>query len=460
MLIYFSVWSGQDTAENTPLQHCPGFQCTSATHCIPNGKRCDFEVDCLDAEDELGCLDVFLSNKPLRLNSTLKTTTPANVVTHNKTLLQSKLENESDITLSSENIVIDETDLNCLSGKTRKGLGNCTQRSNEDTGIEKEHSSNLIKNTGKQNKTNTVENMTSDINSSRKQVLVHSKNVTLKSDISQTYKEINSAEFFDPNTTSQISSVESVESVNHTLIYEHHTHLMNQSFPNFEIAGHNTSINTKVISDNKINSASDNTNHISLVVNNITYPVQNDSITMEPVTETLYRKNKTINVHKECGNTGEELTNRNLLNLQNSTDYVDHTTTFKYNSDIYSEPEITSLASVTNAYQNETVATDTTVTENISAYTVITDEYFSKGLDKNLSFGTTLRPDQKDLLEPEVFTANNITSAVSSGTEETRPSTIKTYQPITDSPEKILDIEENTTSPTNEKVNTLFTCKW
>ena len=87
MLIYFSVWSGQDTAENTPLQHCPGFQCTSATHCIPNGKRCDFEVDCLDAEDELGCLDVFLSNKPLRMNSTLKTTTPANVVTHNKTCL-------------------------------------------------------------------------------------------------------------------------------------------------------------------------------------------------------------------------------------------------------------------------------------------------------------------------------------------------------------------------------------
>lgn len=54
----------QHTVHDTPLLHCPGHQCQSGPkRCVAARKRCDRSVDCLKAEDELGCdwgLDTFI----------------------------------------------------------------------------------------------------------------------------------------------------------------------------------------------------------------------------------------------------------------------------------------------------------------------------------------------------------------------------------------------------------------
>lgn len=39
-----------------PIQECPGFKCESGiSKCLPNKRKCDRIVDCLDAEDEVNC---------------------------------------------------------------------------------------------------------------------------------------------------------------------------------------------------------------------------------------------------------------------------------------------------------------------------------------------------------------------------------------------------------------------
>lgn len=42
--------------ENKPLDSCPGFSCHSSIEkCLPMKNHCDGIVNCLDAEDEIGC---------------------------------------------------------------------------------------------------------------------------------------------------------------------------------------------------------------------------------------------------------------------------------------------------------------------------------------------------------------------------------------------------------------------
>lgn len=58
-------FSGTNHVVNgTPLLQCPGHQCQSGPkRCVSARKRCDRSVDCLKAEDELGCdwgIDTFM----------------------------------------------------------------------------------------------------------------------------------------------------------------------------------------------------------------------------------------------------------------------------------------------------------------------------------------------------------------------------------------------------------------
>jgi len=39
---------------NKPLYSCPGFSCAMG-RCLPKENRCDGIVNCLEAEDEIGC---------------------------------------------------------------------------------------------------------------------------------------------------------------------------------------------------------------------------------------------------------------------------------------------------------------------------------------------------------------------------------------------------------------------
>lgn len=54
-MLYFAEKSPISSSE--PLTSCPGFSClTELGKCLPLEKRCDRIVDCLDAEDEIGCV--------------------------------------------------------------------------------------------------------------------------------------------------------------------------------------------------------------------------------------------------------------------------------------------------------------------------------------------------------------------------------------------------------------------
>lgn len=134
-----------------PLQHCPGFQCISVPRCIPSRKRCDLEVDCLNAEDELDCLNVFLG-KPHKFNNTIRMISSVDDYVHNKTSLQSKLEKENSMALS-ENMITKDNNFNCLSDKLKEY---CPQRSDKNTDVNEE-------NRKIQTKTNFIDNALADI---------------------------------------------------------------------------------------------------------------------------------------------------------------------------------------------------------------------------------------------------------------------------------------------------------
>lgn len=65
-----------------PIQECPGFQCKSGVKkCLPNKRRCDKIIDCLDGEDEIGC--IFMRSVNENEEEVLTTTLTYNKINNN-----------------------------------------------------------------------------------------------------------------------------------------------------------------------------------------------------------------------------------------------------------------------------------------------------------------------------------------------------------------------------------------
>ncbi|KAJ0178781.1 hypothetical protein K1T71_005556 [Dendrolimus kikuchii] len=127
-----------------PIQECPGFQCKSGIKkCLPTKKRCDKIIDCLDGEDEMGC--IFMRSVMNNIGDELLTTTLAyNEINNNKNSISI---NESVISTTT----IKNTELNTI--MTENSINDNLLNENILESVEKIIESNIKYNKTTQNNT-------------------------------------------------------------------------------------------------------------------------------------------------------------------------------------------------------------------------------------------------------------------------------------------------------------------